>query len=448
MNRHHLRFVLRQYIEHKNPSNLRLHVWTNGIGWLGLTTALSQVPLPFAVPVLGANLGAAYAVLSLLYWLPVDLAVAAGVAALTMAWAVLPFSPWGPGHGWLAGLAAPLLVFTAMGLTARFAHVYHHEHAAFLQGAPPFRVAVDTTHAVLWGPFHFGLEGLLHAGWRPRLKAQLDERERQELRSRKQVPWVNWAKTASCRAQFVCTPRNSEELTEAVREAHARGQRVRVVASGFSWSSLVPSGDTLIFCERLDRVVVDMSDPARPAVWADAGVTNRQLNRELERRGLCMPWNVVLESVRVAGIASTGTHGTGRVTATVGDLVGAFEVVDPEGRLRMLSEETVGLEVMSAARLGLGLFGVIARVRLRVVPSIECSRRTSASPWVPCSARSPSLSRPTTRWSSTGFPSIATCGCAPSTAPTRRVPVRATASGSRRRISSRTPGSSSSRSWS
>jgi hypothetical protein len=59
MNRHHLRFVLPQYIEHKTPSNLRLHLWTNIIGWLALTTALSQIPLPFAVPVLGANVGAA-----------------------------------------------------------------------------------------------------------------------------------------------------------------------------------------------------------------------------------------------------------------------------------------------------------------------------------------------------------------------------------------------------
>src|SRR4051812_17608772 len=101
MNRHHLRFVLRQYIEHKNPENLRLHVWTNGIAWLGLTTALSQVSLPFAVPVLGANLGAGYVVLSLLYWLPADALVTAAVAALTMAWAALPFSPWGPGHGLL-----------------------------------------------------------------------------------------------------------------------------------------------------------------------------------------------------------------------------------------------------------------------------------------------------------------------------------------------------------
>ncbi len=370
MNRHHLRFVLRQYVEHKNPANLRLHVWCNTLGWLAITTALSQVPLPlpFGVPVLGANLGAAFVVISLLYWLPVDALVAAGVAALTVAWAALPFSPWGPGHGWVAGVAAPVLVFVSTGLTAYFAHVYHHEHGEFMKGDPPLRAALDTAHAVVWGPFHFWLEAWLHAGYRPRLKAALDEHERLALRTRRQVPWVNWAGIASCRAQFVCMPRTVEELIEAVIEARGRGQRVRVVASGFSWSSLVPSDDTLIFCERLDRIAVDTSDPARPAVWAEAGVTNRQLNHELARFGLCMPWNVVLENVRVAGIASTGTHGTGRATATVGDLVEAFEVVDSEGRLRVLSDETVGAEVMSAARLGLGLFGVIARVRLRVVP--------------------------------------------------------------------------------
>ncbi len=50
MNRHHQRFVLRQYIEHKNPANRRLHVWTNGLAWLGLTTVLSQVPLPLPFP--------------------------------------------------------------------------------------------------------------------------------------------------------------------------------------------------------------------------------------------------------------------------------------------------------------------------------------------------------------------------------------------------------------
>ena len=107
MNRHHLRFVLRSYMERKSAPNFRLHAWTYAVGSIGLSTALSQVPLPVAVPVLGANLGAVSVALSLVYWLPADLLSTAGVAALTAAWTALPFTPWGPGHGWLAGVAAP-----------------------------------------------------------------------------------------------------------------------------------------------------------------------------------------------------------------------------------------------------------------------------------------------------------------------------------------------------
>ncbi|HEY2513829.1 MAG TPA: FAD-binding protein [Polyangiaceae bacterium] len=395
MNRHHQRLVLRQYIEHKNPANRRLHVWTNAIAWLGFTTFLSQIPLPLpiSVPVLGANVGAVFAALSVVYWLAADLLVSALVAALTLAWAALPFSPWGPGHGWLAGVVAPLAAFTAAGLTALFAHVYHHEHAEFLKGGRPLAEALETTHAVLWGPFHFGLLALLHGGWRPALKVEMDEQERRVVRHRSQVPWVNWAKLASCRAQLVSAPQTVDELVEAVREARGRGLHVRVVASGFSWSSVVPSDDALIFCERLDRLTVDTSDPTHPFVWAEAGVTNRQLNHELERAGLCMPWNVVLETVRVAGIVSTGTHGTGKATATVGDLVEALEVVDSEGRLRVLSDETVGPEVMSAARLGLGLFGVIARVKMRVVPLYRVSQTDQRLPAREVLGRLPQLIR-------------------------------------------------------
>lgn len=391
MNRHHLRFVLRQTIEHRNPANVRIHLWTHSIGWLGLTTAMSQVPLPFGVPVLGANLGAAFVVLSVLYWLPVDALATAAVAALTVGFAALPFSPWGPGHSWLTGLVAPLAVFAIADLVGRYAHVFHHEHGAFMKGAPPLSAAVDEAHVTIWGAFHFWLQALLRAGWRPKLKAELELRERETLRGREQVPWGNWARLASCRAQYVCMPQTVEELKDAVVEAHARGQGVRVVASGFSWSSLVPSNQTLIFCERLDRIEVDNSDPQHPTVWCEAGVTNRQLNRELARFGLCMPWNVVLENVRVAGIASTGTHGTGRGTATVGDLVEAFEVLDCEGRLRVLSDETVGPEVMSAVRLGLGLFGVIARVKLRVVPLYRVRQTDQRLPVADMLARLPDL---------------------------------------------------------
>jgi hypothetical protein len=377
MNRHHLRFVLRQSIEHRNRSNLRLHVWTSIGLWLAITTGLSQIRIGVSVPLLGANVGAAFVVLSFLYWLPVDPLVVILVSALSIGWAETPFAPWGPGHGWLAGVAAPLVVFALLKVTERLAHIYHHEHAAFMKGGLPVSEAMESAHATLFAPFHFFFLGLLSLGWRAGAHARLHEEERQALLQRQEVPWINWAELASCRAQFAVVPETVEDLQAAVKGARERGQKVRVVASGFSWTSLVPSDDTLIFCERLDRITIDTSDPAHPSVWAEAGVTNRQLNQELARAGLSVPWNVVLETVRVAGLVTVGTHGTGKATSTVGDLVLAMEVVDAEGRLRVLSDETVGEEVMSAARLGFGLFGVIARVHLKVVP-LERVRQTDA----------------------------------------------------------------------
>jgi hypothetical protein len=362
--------LLRSYIEHKSPANQRIHVVTSGIAWLVLTTTLSQVSLPLVVTGLPAlaNLGAVFVVLSVLYWLAADFVVACGIATLTAGWAALPLSPWGPGHGWITAVLL-IAVFAATVIIAHYAHVYHHEHARFLAGDPATATALDAAHASVWGPFHFALLALLHRGYRPKLRAELDTLERAALRTRRRVPWDNWARLAPCRAEYVETPQTIDELVQAVVEARARGQRVRVVASGFSWSSLCRSDETLIFCERLNGLQIDLSDPERPAVWVEAGVTNRQLNRELARHGLCMPWNVVLETVRVAGIASSGTHGTGRNTSTVGDLIEVFEVIDSEGRVRVLSDATVGAEVMSAVRLSLGLFGVITRLRLRVAHS-------------------------------------------------------------------------------
>lgn len=365
---HNLRFVLRSYIEHRNPENLKLHVWSHGIGWIALTTALSQMPLPlpFDVPLFGANAGTAFILLSALYWIRVDVLVTLAVLALSAAWSLSPL--WGPGNGWLGGVALPLAVLAVTEITAKYAHVYHHEHSNFLKGGHPLAEGLQRAHAMLWGPFHLWLVALLRRGYRPALKTELDRQERRLLRTRLDVPWNNWAKLTPFSVRYVCVPESIEDLRDAVLGARERGQRVRVVASGFTWSSLVPSDETLIFCERLDRISVDASDPQHPTVWVEAGVTNRQLNRELARHGLCMPWNVVLENVRLAGIASTGTHGTGRGTSTVGDLVEALEIFDANGKFRVLSEETVGPEIMSAARLGLGLFGVIARIKLRVVP--------------------------------------------------------------------------------
>jgi FAD/FMN-containing dehydrogenase len=155
---------------------------------------------------------------------------------------------------------------------------------------------------------------------------------------------------------------------------------VRAVASGFTWSGFAATDDVLVFCERLNRIEIDTSNPERPTVWVEAGVTNRELNAALAHHDLTLPYNVVLETVRVGGIVSLGTHGSGRDTGTLGDLVQAVEVITATGERRLLSEATVGAETMRAVRLSFGMFGILARIQLKVVPVFRVVQRDRLLP--------------------------------------------------------------------
>ena len=116
--------------------------------------------------------------------------------------------PWGPGHTWLVGIILPMAVFTLAGLVALFSHIFHHEHADFLKGPDRLTYPLETTHGVLWGPFHFWLILLLRAGYRPRLRAELDEAERRRILHLDGLNWSNWGRNVHCQPRMVCVPQN------------------------------------------------------------------------------------------------------------------------------------------------------------------------------------------------------------------------------------------------
>ncbi|MEQ1502653.1 MAG: FAD-binding protein [Myxococcota bacterium] len=395
MRAHLFRLVLRQYVEHRHPANLRLHQWSNALLGGGLLVALSQVPVPFPVPLLGANLGAAFLVASVLYWLWLDPLVPAMVLGFGLALAHAPGVPWGPGHGLLVGGLVPVAVLTFGGLAALFSHVYHHEHAPYLRTDHPARDRLETAHSVAFGLFHFPLIALLRAGYRPGLRAAFDRAERALLMGQGRRTWSNWAGTVTCRATLR-VPQTLADLAACVGEATRAGVPLRVVGAGFSWSSWSATDGYLVFGERLTGVELDLAEPERPAAWVLCGTTNRELDAALARAGYQLPWNVVMETVTVGGIVSLGTHGSGKDTATLGDLVLAFDVIDAAGRRRVLSEDTIGADGMAAARLSAGRFGVIARVRLRLEPAHRVLQRDRKLPFDQALAELPALVRAAT----------------------------------------------------
>jgi hypothetical protein len=193
-------------------------------------------------------------------------------------------------------------------------------------------------------------------------------------------PWVNWARTAGCFPALSCYPRSPDDLRRIVCFAHASGRRVRAVGAGHSWSALVPTSDILVSMAGLDHVAMDLRDPAHPRVVVGGGATVRAVNDVLERHGYALPFNVVLESVRFGGLVATGSHGSGWNNPTLSDLVHAIEVVDAAGELRRFEAGVDAEEVMSAARLHLGMFGLAASITLNVQPSWNVRARDRLVP--------------------------------------------------------------------
>lgn len=358
-------------VAYRDRRGRRLHGALCLAAWLSLVTALSHLSLRAVglppIPVLGANAAALCVVVCTACWLVVDIASALVVLLLTLAWAAVPAVAWGRDVG-VVGLVAPTLGLVAATLGRYWVSAFYQADA-LRPRAMPHHEALAALTALLWGAFSACRSELLALrGFRPRGE-RVDDRAWASLRRVERARWRNWAGTVTARPQVTYVPRSIADLAAAVAECAASNRRVRVVGGSFTWASFGATDDALILCAGLDRVEVDTRDPAHPAVWAECGATNRQINDALFARGLELPFNVVMETVRVGGITSVGTHGSGRETSTLGDLVEAYEVIDARGERRVLSEATVGAEAMSAARLSFGLFGVIARVRLRVKPA-------------------------------------------------------------------------------
>jgi hypothetical protein len=163
--------------------------------------------------------------------------------------------------------------------------------------------------------------------------------------------------------------RNVEDFAQIIHFAREEGKRIRAVATGHSWSALVPTDEILVDVQRLNHVELEVRDPDRPCVVMGCGATVQDVNDLLEGAGYALPFNVVLESVRYGGLIATGSHGSGWGNQTLSDLVEWIEIVDAHGNLRRFQAGIDNPEVMNAVRLNLGLFGLIYRMALRVQKS-------------------------------------------------------------------------------
>src|SRR5437763_8669179 len=121
--------------------------------------------------------------------------------------------------------------------------------------------------------------------------------------------WRNWAGDQRCAPAAVRAPASIEELAAAIEEAARRSLGVRVAGAGHSFGDIALTDGMMLKLDRLCRVLdVDRSSGQ---VRVQAGITIRELSRQLASHGLALENLGDIDAQSVAGSISTATHGTG-----------------------------------------------------------------------------------------------------------------------------------------
>jgi L-gulonolactone oxidase len=162
----------------------------------------------------------------------------------------------------------------------------------------------------------------------------------------------------------ILEPRTTAEVVDAVESAAARNQPVRVVGAGGAWSPLVPTEGLLISMRCMNAV--REVDRERCRITVEAGAMLLDLVELAARHGMSVKSPAMFLGLSVGGLIGTGSHGSGRHAATMGDAVVAFELVTPSGDV--LHVDQPGSDLWRAAITHLGTLGVLTAVTLQCEP--------------------------------------------------------------------------------
>ncbi|MFE1254082.1 D-arabinono-1,4-lactone oxidase [Streptomyces fungicidicus] len=190
--------------------------------------------------------------------------------------------------------------------------------------------------------------------------------------------WRNWGGTVSARPAREVAPASVDELAAAVRRAAEDCMPVKAVGTGHSFTSIAAT-DGLLVRPHLLTGIRDI-DRAGGTVTVEAGTPLKRLNVALAREGLSLTNMGDIMEQTVSGATSTGTHGTGRDSASLAAQIRGLELVTADGSVLTCSPEE-NPEVFAAARLGLGALGIITAITFAVEPVFLLAAREEPMPF-------------------------------------------------------------------
>ena len=180
--------------------------------------------------------------------------------------------------------------------------------------------------------------------------------------------WRNWAGNQTAHPQSIESPRDVSELAAIVAEASSRGQKVKAVGSGHSFTSAAATDGRMI---RLSNLCgISHVNRSNNQVTVGAGTRLSDLNTLLHAEGLALANLGDIAYQTVAGAISTSTHGTGTALTGLAGQVVAMSLVNGQGEVIECSKDT-NADILEIGRVSVGALGVISEYTLQAVPSFR-----------------------------------------------------------------------------
>ena len=180
--------------------------------------------------------------------------------------------------------------------------------------------------------------------------------------------WRNWAGNQKANPLSIEAPKSVSELSAIVSRASGRGQKVKAVGSGHSFTSAAATNGRMIRLENLSGIL--HIDHASSQVTVGAGTRLSDLNMLLHTEGLALANLGDIAYQTVAGAISTSTHGTGKALTGLAGQVVAMKLINGQGEIIECSK-SVNPHIFDVARVSVGALGIITEYTLQAVPSFR-----------------------------------------------------------------------------
>ena len=181
-----------------------------------------------------------------------------------------------------------------------------------------------------------------------------------------------WAQTFVSRPELYFQPSSVPELQKIVTLARRCRRRICVTGYGHSPSDLTCTSAWLVNLDNLDRVLEKDVDGTPGLYHVQAGISLHDFNLNLAKYGYTLPNLGSIDVQSIAGVISTGTHGSSLKHGLISESITSLTVLLSNSQLVTCSA-TKNPQLFKAALLSLGALGIIVEVTFQTVPDFNIS---------------------------------------------------------------------------